>query len=115
MMIFSLAFLEAASTFQAARFSVAALGLSFNMARMLLRGFFLVLRLMVSEAFGAFKTDCTSSLWRRAWRSEFWMTADGMLQFFFEGVFSEDKESSDMSTWGQSKNVQVVDIEDFPM
>lgn len=31
----------------------------------------------------------------------------------FEGVFSEDKESSDMSTWGQSKNVQVVDIEDF--
>jgi hypothetical protein len=31
----------------------------------------------------------------------------------FEGVFSEDEESSDMSTWGQSKNVQVVDIENF--
>merc|ERR1711997_1011108 len=31
----------------------------------------------------------------------------------FEGVFSEDEESSDVSTWGQSKNVQVVDIENF--
>jgi hypothetical protein len=31
----------------------------------------------------------------------------------FEGVFSEDEKSSDVSTWGQSKNVQVVDIENF--
>jgi len=31
----------------------------------------------------------------------------------FEGVFSEDEESTDVSTWSESENVQVVDIEDF--
>jgi len=31
----------------------------------------------------------------------------------FEGVFGEDQESADVSTWRESENVQAVDIEDL--
>ena len=31
----------------------------------------------------------------------------------FEGIFSENQESANMSAWGESENVQVVDVEDL--
>jgi len=31
----------------------------------------------------------------------------------FEGIFGEDEESANVSTWSESENVQVVDIENF--
>jgi len=38
-------------------------------------------------------------------------TVDGIEGF--EGVFGEDEESTDVSTWRESENVQAVDIEDL--
>jgi len=38
-------------------------------------------------------------------------TVDGVEGF--EGVFGEDEESADVSTWRESENVQAVDIEDL--
>lgn len=39
------------------------------------------------------------------------VTVDGVEGF--EGVFGEDEESADVSTWRESENVQGLDVEDF--
>jgi len=39
------------------------------------------------------------------------VTVDGVEGF--EGVFGEDEESADVSTWRESENIQGLDIEDF--
>jgi hypothetical protein len=80
--VFDFAFLALASSLQAARFKVAAFGLSLSIALMLVNGFFLVVLLMVEEVLGALRIDWISSDWSIDWRSLFWITADGILQFF---------------------------------